>query len=213
VLEIGQRKLMESNPKSETRTFTLPEGFDIHVFIDVYIPPSEIMIFGAGHDAIPVANYAVSLGFKTTIIDQRTFYNNKERFPFASRQIVSPAYFNEKIKISYRTYIVVMNHHLEKDQETLKFVLRSESPYIGVLGPRSRQTRMLKAIEAEGILFDEKELERIHSPIGLDIGAVSPDEIALSILSEIVAKKNGHSGGFLRGSDHIHKAASMKELV
>ncbi|WP_102275189.1 XdhC family protein [Cytobacillus massiliigabonensis] len=212
VLEIGRRKLKESNPKSETRTFTLPSGIDIHVFIDVYIPPSELMIFGAGHDAIPVAKYAVSLGFKTTIIDQRAFYNTEERFPSTNRLIVSPIDFKEKIKIGHRTFIVVMNHHMEKDQETLKFVLRSATPYIGVLGPRSRRIRMLEALEAEGILFNEKELERMYSPIGLDIGAVSPDEIALSILAEVVAKKNGHSGGFLQDSDHIHKA-SVKEPV
>lgn len=213
VLEIGRRKLLETNPKSETRSFTLPGGRNIHVFIDVYIPPSELMIFGAGHDAIPVAKYAVSLGFKTTIVDQREFYNSEDRFPSANRLLVCPADFLDKIQIGYRTFIVVMNHHMEKDQATLKFVLRSNSPYIGLLGPRSRRIRMLKALEAEGTLFDEKELDKMYSPIGLDIGAVSPDEIALSILAEVVAKKNGHSGGFLQDSEHIHKAESMKELV
>jgi xanthine/CO dehydrogenase XdhC/CoxF family maturation factor len=214
VTEIASRKLNETNPKSETRVFTLPNGNEIHVFIDVYIPPVELMIFGAGHDAVPVAKYAVSLGFKTTVVDQREFYNNEDRFPGTNRIIAKTCEFQEKIKIGRRTYIVVMNHHIERDQETLKFVLRSPSPYIGVLGPRSRRIRMIEGLGENGVFFDEKELERMYSPIGLDIGAATPEEIALSILAEVVAKRNGHKGGFLQGSDHIHRAAaSVKEPV
>ncbi|MEH7122361.1 XdhC family protein [Bacillus sp. JJ1773] len=213
VIELARRKLNESNPKSETRVFTLPDGNEVHVFIDVYIPPVELMIFGAGHDAIPVAKYAVSLGFKTTVVDQREFYNNEERFPGTNRLIVKTSEFQEKIKIGRRTYIVVMNHHIERDQETLKFVLRSPSPYIGVLGPRSRRIRMIEGLEHDGVFFDENELNRMYSPIGLDIGAVSPEEIALSILAEVVAKKNGHSGGFLQGSEYIHRVSNTKEPV
>lgn len=213
VTEIARRKLKESNPKSETRVFSLPNGENIHVFIDVYIPPAELMIFGAGHDAIPVARYAVSLGFKTTVVDQREFYNTEERFPGTNRLIVKTNEFPEKITIGRRTYIVVMNHHIERDQETLKFVLRSNSPYIGVLGPRSRRIKMINALEEDGIVFEKHELDRMFSPIGLDIGAVSPEEIALSILGEVVARKNGHEGGFLKDSDYIHKAAVEKATV
>lgn len=213
VTEIAKKKLSESNPRSETRVFALPNGQEIQVFIDVYIPPSELMIFGAGHDAIPVAKYAVSLGFKTTVVDQREFYNNEERFPGTNRLIVKTSEFQEKVKIGRRTYIVVMNHHIERDQETLKFVLRSSSPYVGVLGPRSRRIRMIEGLGANGIFFDENELNRMYSPIGLDIGAATPEEIALSILAEVVAKKNGHSGGFLKGSEYIHRAANTKEPV
>lgn len=212
IREIANRKLNDSNPRSETRIFTLPGGNEVHVFIDVNIPPAELMIFGAGHDAIPVAQYAVSLGFNTTVVDQREFYNNKERFPETNRLILKTAEFEEKLKISNRTYVIVMNHHIERDKETLKFVLRSPSPYIGVLGPRSRRIRMLEALEEEGIFFDEKELDRMYSPVGLNIGAVSPEEIAISIVAEVIAKKNGHSGGFLKDLEHIHQTTE-KELV
>lgn len=213
VINIAKIKLDQANPKSETCVFTLPSGEEVNVFIDVYIPPAEVMIFGAGHDAIPVAKYAVSLGFNTTVVDQRESYNSKERFPNAQRLIVRTCDFHEKIKIGYRTYIIVMNHHIERDIETLKFVLPSVSPYIGVLGPRSRRIRMLDAIKAEGILFNDYELKRMHSPIGLDIGAASSEEIAISILAEVIAKKNGHSGGFLRGSEYIHHPANIKVVV
>ncbi|WP_338450033.1 XdhC family protein [Niallia oryzisoli] len=211
VSELARRKLTESNPKSETRVFTMPEGKEIHVFIDVYIPPVELLIFGAGHDAIPVAKYAVSLGFNTSVIDQRDAYNNEERFPGTNQILAKPDEFVEKVKISSRTYIVVMNHHIEKDQETLKFVLPSPAAYVGVLGPRSRRMRMLQALEDEGVTFAPEMLKRMHSPIGLDIGAVTPEEIAMSILAEMIALKNGHTGGFLKGSDTIHQPAGVKE--
>lgn len=213
VAEIARRKLTESNPKSETRSFALPDGKQVFVFIDVNIPRSELMIFGAGHDAIPVAQYAVSLGFKTTVVDQREFYNNEERFPGTTQLICKPTEFQDKIEISSRTYIVVMNHHIEKDKETLKYVLRSNAPYVGVLGPRSRRMRMIQALESEGVYFTEKELEKMYNPIGLDIGADSAEEIAISILAEVIALKNGHSGGFLKGSEYIHKAPAIKGQI
>lgn len=213
VREIANRKLLETNPKSETCTFQLPCGRKINIFIDVYIPLSELIIFGAGHDAMPVASYAASLGFKTTVVDQRESYNSAERFPGINRLILSTSNFPENIKIDHRTYIIVMNHHIERDIETLKFVLPSSSPYIGVLGPRSRSMRMLKALEAEGIFFNDYEFDRMYSPIGLDIGAVSSEEIAISILAEVIAKKNGHRGGSLKGSESIHQPAKTKLLV
>lgn len=213
VMEIARRKLNESNPKSEKRTLSMQNGEDIHIFMDMYIPPAELMIFGAGHDAIPVAKYAASLGFKTTVVDEREFLNTEERFPNSVRLLVKTSEFSEKITISRRTYLVIMNHHIERDQETLKFVLRSNSPYIGVLGPRSRRLKMINALKEEGIFFEPHELDKMYSPIGLDIGALSPEEIALSILAEVVAKKNGHEGGFLKGSDSIHKSTAEKETV
>lgn len=209
VLEAAQKKVKERNPKSETITISLPEGRELPVFLDVYVPCSEIMIFGAGHDAIPVARYASSLGWKTTVVDPRHYYNSEERFPGAKRIVADTGKFSSEVSITDRTYIIVMNHHIEKDQETLKFVLSSTAPYIGVLGPRKRRDRMLKALEEEGTVFDKETLKRMHSPIGLDIGSETPEEIAISILAEIIAVKNGHFGGFLQDSHYIHHASGI----
>lgn len=213
VTEIAKKKLQEVNPKSETYTFTIENGKEMNIFVDVYIPPSEIMIFGAGHDAMPVAKYAVSLGFKTTVVDQRRSYNNEERFPNTNILILSPDDFHDQLNIGHRTYIIVMNHHLQRDIETLKFVLPSIAPYIGVLGPHSRRIRMLKAIESEGVIFNDDELKRMYSPIGLDIGSATSEEIAISIMAEVIAKKNGHTAGFLRDSEHIHHQGNTKMVV
>ncbi|KKB36915.1 XdhC family protein [Bacillus thermotolerans] len=205
--EIAVRKLHELNPKSESVTLIDEAGQEADIFMDVYVPPSTLLIFGAGHDAIPVAKHGASLGMRTIVVDPRPAYNNEERFPEAHRVIADSVKFKEKVHISSRTYVVVMNHHLERDQETLKFVLRSSAPYVGVLGPRSRRIRMMEAIEGEGVEFEEEQLAKMYSPIGLDIGAVTPEEIAISILAEIIAVKTGHKGGFLQGAEHIHQVA------
>ncbi|WP_049665623.1 XdhC family protein [Bacillus sp. FJAT-27231] len=207
IKDLANQKLHESNPKSETLTLKRADKEEESVFIDVYIPPLTLMIFGAGHDAIPVAKCGVSLGFKTVVVDQRSFYNSEERFPGTERIVIETTKFSEEVLIDSRTYVIVMNHHLERDQETLKFVLPSKAPYIGVLGPRSRRIRMLEAIEKEGVRFEEEQLERMYSPVGLDIGAVTSEEIAISILAEIIAVKNGHKGGFLQNSARIHQLA------
>lgn len=203
-VEIARRKLEEQAPKSETKLFTLPDGEEVEIFIDVYVPPIELMIFGAGHDAIPLANISRTLGWETTVIDPRPAYNDDGRFPGANRILVHPSSFHKEVSIGRRTYVVVMNHHLERDQETLKFVLPSNTPYVGVLGPRSRRIRMLEAIEKEGTVFPPLCMERMYSPVGLDIGAISPEEIAISIVAEILSVRNGHNGGFLQGKEGIH---------
>ena len=210
IIELANKRLSEKKPRSETQTFILSNQKEISVFIDVYIPPVDLLIFGAGHDAIPIANFSVSLGLRTTIVDSRSHYNSDTRFPGTKRIIANEADFHENIKIGSQTYIIVMNHHMERDQATLKFVIGSLAPYIGVLGPRSRRIKMLDSLKDEGIIFSESQLERLYSPVGLNIGADSPEEIAISILAEVIAIKNGHTGGFLKGSESIHQLPTEK---
>src|SRR5699024_8995403 len=120
------------------------------------------------HDAIPVAKYSNALGLETIVVDARAAYNNEENFPGSTRIIAREHEFKEKVTINERTYIIVMNHHIEKDQQTLKFILQSVAPYVGVLGPRSRRERMLNNLKEEGITFTHEELEKMYSPVGLD---------------------------------------------
>ncbi|RWR11956.1 XdhC family protein [Siminovitchia fortis] len=209
VITMAQQKMKEKNPKSLSQSFTMENGKEIDIFIDVYMPPAELVIFGAGHDAIPVAQYAVSLGWKTILVDPRPFYNSEERFPGTVRILVDTSKLKDEVKIGGHTYVIVMNHHIERDRETLKYVLPSPSPYIGVLGPRKRRVRMLEAIQGEGIRFTEEQLRRMHSPIGLDIGSETPEEIAISIMAEIIAVQKGHHGGFLQDANTIHQGATV----
>lgn len=201
--ETARKKLKERNPKSETRTINSMNE-EMQIFIDVHMPPPHICIFGAGHDAIPVAQLSHQLGFRTTVIDGRSAFNTKERFPHAKRVISHPKEYEFIQDITPNTFVIVMNHHLDRDIETLKYVLKSNAKYVGVLGPRKRRDKMLASLEEANVTFSNAWLEKMHSPIGLDIGAVTPEEIALSILAEIVAIQKGHSGGSLKDSFYIH---------
>jgi xanthine dehydrogenase accessory factor len=198
ISEIACQKMIQQSPKSETRLVTLSNGEEVSIFFDVNIPAYELMIFGAGHDAIPLSNLSVQLGFKTTVIDPRPAYATVERFPGAQIILADPEQYGSHVTIGRRTYIVIMNHHLERDQASLKFALNSESPYVGMLGPRSRCNKILDAMNLKG-----KAFEQLHNPIGIDIGAETSEEITLSILSEILAVRNRHSGGFLKNRKGI----------
>lgn len=207
VMKLAGEKFKQKKPASETIEFIPSVGKEIQVFIDVYVPPIEVVIFGAGHDAIPMASFSVLLGLKTIIVDSRTHYNNEERFPGTIRITDNEYATQQQIVLGNRSYIIIMNHHFEKDQLSLEFALNSTAPYVGLLGPRKRRVRMLDDMETQGIVFVESQMEKLYSPIGLDIGADSPEEIAISVLAEIIAIRNGHTGGFLQGSDVIHQVS------
>jgi xanthine dehydrogenase accessory factor len=207
VIKVAREKLGTLHPQSETCIFSLQGGRQAEVFVDINLPPSELMIFGAGHDAVPLAKFAVQLGFKTTVVDPRPAYATEERFPGAVIILTDAGSWEERVIIGRRTYVVVMNHHLERDQAAIRLALNSPAPYVGVLGPRSRRQRMLETLEKEGVTFGEEQLARMFNPVGLDIGAETPEEVAISILSEILAFRKSHVGGFLRDRDKIHQPA------
>jgi xanthine dehydrogenase accessory factor len=206
VIERAREKLDGLYPRSETLPFSLPEGDPMQVFFDVNLPPFELVIFGAGHDAIPVAKYAEELGFRTTVVDPRSAYATEDRFPGSRIVLADRDSWADQVSIGRRTFVLVMNHHLERDRAAIRFALNSPAPYVGVLGPRSRREKMLEALEREGVTFGQEQLARMYNPVGLDIGAETPEEVAISILSEILAFRNGHAGGFLReqNRDRIH---------
>ncbi|HEX7066318.1 MAG TPA: XdhC family protein [Bacillales bacterium] len=198
-------KLKQLHPKSETRSVQLSEGGEASVFIDVNIPPLELMIFGAGHDAIPVAKFAGDLGIRTVVVDPRSAFATEENFPGAEIVLARSEELRDKVHPGTRTFTVIMNHHLERDQACLRFALESFAPYVGVLGPRKRRKWLLDGLQEEGFTFSEEQLSRLYNPIGLDIGAETSEEVAISILSEILAVRNGHSGEFLRKKGRIHQ--------
>jgi xanthine dehydrogenase accessory factor len=196
VINLAQEKMSQLYPRSETRTFKVNDEA-VEVFIDVTMPPPELAIFGAGHDAIPLASYALKLGFRVTVIDARHAFVTPERFPNATLIRTHPSGFAEKVLLTPKTYVVLMNHHLERDKESLAFALRANVPYIGVLGPRSRFDQMLGALNDENRMPSAKELAVVRNPIGVDIGADTPDEIAVSVVSELIASRSDYKAGFL----------------
>ena len=164
-------------------------------FIDAVKKSEQLIIAGAGQDAIPVAELAHRSGFSVTIIDSRAHFNNEQRFPHATH-ITNP--FEIDFTQLRNSWWVIMNHHQQKDEETLKLAIESQPKYIGVLGPTYRTNEMLMHIG-----YDMTS-GPIYSPIGLDIGAETMDEVAISIISELMSLRAGRKGCSLHGRTKIH---------
>lgn len=192
----------------EPRAVTVQAPDGQAVFLDVSTPPPPLVIYGAGHDAIPLAAQAHALGYDVHVIDPRGAYLTADRFPGAALHPHVPEELSEFI-MPARAQAIIMNHHLERDRQCLAHALKSGADYVGVLGPRSRAEELLSALTDEGHLFTPAELSRLRSPIGLRIGAEAPEEVALSILAELMAWRRGYDGGFLNGhAGRIHDAVT-----
>jgi xanthine dehydrogenase accessory factor len=185
------------------------------LFYEVSTPPPALVIFGAGHDAAPVAQLAWSLGCTVTLVDVREAFLTVERFPGVTLVHAHFSEFADKVALDADSLVLVMNHHLERDRESLRFSLGSEARYIGVLGPRSRYEKLLGGLARQGYVPDSQRLLAVRSPVGLSLGAETPTEIAVAILAEIVALRHGFEGGFLTGSMgslHVADAQAASDL-
>lgn len=184
------------------------------IFFEVATPPPELAIFGAGEDAIPVAQLAWTLGFAVTVIDVREAVLTPSRFPGAALVKAHFSEFAAKVKLPAGCFVLVMNHHVERDRECLRFSLESDATYIGLLGPRSRYERLLAELQQQSYAPDSAKLARVRSPVGLSLGAETPQEVAVSILAEILALRRGFEGGFLSGfAGSLHRREAKRSLA
>ncbi|AVR46831.1 XdhC/CoxI type molybdenum-dependent oxidoreductase accessory protein [Christiangramia fulva] len=174
-----------------------------HVFIQNYQPPVKLIIVGAGNDAQILAQQAELLGWDVIVTDGRPTHANKERFTSSCQVIVSkPEKTLENIEIDNRSCFVLMSHNYNYDLAVLKLLLdKNEIPYIGILGPKKKYQRMLDDLSDEGFELKEGFLDKIHAPVGLEIGAETPAEIGLSILAEIQMVLTGKSARSLRDKE------------
>ena len=178
------------------RSTTVAAG-EHQIFVDVSIPRPQVILVGAVHIAMALCAMAVRAGFAVTVIDPRPALCNRERFPAATSLIVEwPDEALPRLMLDENTYVAVLTHDEKFDDPTLLRVLPSRARYVGAIGSRKtqalRRTRLLEAgIPAEIV-------ERLHGPIGLDIGAQSPEEIAVAILAEMIAAKYHRMGMPLR---------------
>ncbi|MCH9015236.1 MAG: XdhC family protein [Gemmatimonadetes bacterium] len=178
----------------EQERSTVQEIDSLRVFTEVFIPPPELVICGAGDDAIPLATYASDQGFRVTIADHRSAYLESDRFPTADNLVQMRPEDGGELPSSENTYVVIMFHHLEHDGAWLARFAGSHVSYIGILGPRARTEKMM----ADAGVTDNS---RIHAPVGLDVGAEGPEQVALSIMAEILAIRSGHTPTHLRDKD------------
>ena len=176
-------------------------------FLDVNVPPPEVLLFGAAHDSVAVARLAGLSGFRVRVADIRAELLTSARFPGAELHAVRAVHL-DALPIHSRTFVVVMNHHFLFDLTCLRRALRSDAPYIGLLGPRLRLDKLALSARDDLAPFTRQELARVRSPIGLAVGAENADEVALSVVAELLAVSRGFSGGFLGGhAGRIHTPA------
>jgi xanthine dehydrogenase accessory factor len=193
-----------ASSESTTTIYETQSG-TIHALIESVKPPLPLVIFGAGHDALPLVRAAKSLGWHVTLWDRRAGYARADRFPEAD---VVTAGDPGSIPISSDSAAVIMTHHYPDDCTLLPMLLNSPARYIGVLGPRARTDRMLVEMGSTCAV------NRLHAPVGLDIGAEGSEQVALAIVAEILATLNHRSGTSLRQRvGPIHAPAKVRTIL
>jgi xanthine/CO dehydrogenase XdhC/CoxF family maturation factor len=182
--------------RSEIRE--LPDG--VRAFVEVLEPPLRLVVCGAGHDAAPLVRQAAALGWSPIVVDDRPEFLNRERFPEAAGFVTveRPDKVAEVAPVDERSFVVVMTHNFLRDKDYVRSLLSSPARFVAMLGPAVRTNRLLEELRGEGVEIAEADLERIHGPAGLDLGAEGPEEIAAAICAEIVAVKRRRGAGFLR---------------
>jgi len=180
--------------KRTSRTVNLSSaGASSDVFFEVHGPPPTLIVFGAGHVSTALVNQAKNLGLKTIVIDGRPRFATRERFPEADELLVGiPSEIARRLPYTSSTYVVLAAHEYKYDIPILKIVLSTEAAYIGMLSSKRRGEAILGFLEESGV--DRQALDRVRVPIGLDIGATTANEIALSILAEAVAVRTKRPG-------------------
>jgi xanthine dehydrogenase accessory factor len=179
----------------------------IDIAYEVVVPRMRLAVCGAGVDAVPVVAAAKRLNWHVALIDDRPAMAAAHRWPDADRILVpEPTALAEGVALMDSEAAIIMSHDFERDIDFLVGWLRSDARYIGVMGPRHRTEALFAALETRGVALDATARERIHGPVGLDIGAETPEEIAVAIVAEVQAVRAGRSARFLvDGEGAIHE--------
>ena len=162
------------------------------VFTEVQTPPLHLIVFGAGDDSIPLCAYASDAGFRVSVVDHRQAYLSSQRFPGAARLFLRrPEEGTGALPLGPRTYAVVKTHSLAHDRNWVRRLLDAGIPYVGLLGPRARTGEILRDVGGTGT-------ERVYGPVGLDVGAEGPEQVAISIVAELLAVRSARGPVHLR---------------
>ena len=196
LLAAGESECYEAEPTGVNTESTA-------VFTEVHIPPPRLVICGAGDDAMPLAACASQVGFRVTIVDHRPAYLSAERFPGAECIDRRPDDGLDGLPVGPRTHLVVMTHSFAHDREWVRRLLRTDSPFIGLLGPRARRDEILEQIAATGDRLGVKETNRLFAPVGLNLGADGPEQIAVSIVAELLAVRAASAPRHLREKEGV----------
>jgi xanthine dehydrogenase accessory factor len=195
-----------NNGKSQTLTYTMADpsrgdpgvcGGTVEVFVEPILPPATIVVIGAGHVGKAVVHLAKWLGFRVAVSDDRPEFCNPETVPNADAYYPVPmGEVAKQLKVTHQTFLVVTSRGSGVDAEGMPSLLDSNAAYIGVIGSKRRWLTTVRALKEKGVA-DEK-IARVHSPIGLELNAETPEEIAVSILAEILMLKDKGTGKMMK---------------
>jgi xanthine dehydrogenase accessory factor len=174
---------LNQNPKYDTG---LVCGGTLDIFIEPVLPPASLYIFGAGHVALSLYRAAKTAGFDLNIVDDRDGYANRERFPEA-KEVIAEDFERAMARISPNetSYIVIVTRGHHDDMRVLRWAVQTQARYIGMIGSKRKTITIFRELVKDGI--PEHLFERVHAPVGLDIGAITPEEIAVAITAELIA--------------------------
>jgi xanthine dehydrogenase accessory factor len=192
LIEQALEAIRDEKPRTVKMPLPVCAGV-ITCFINVFRPPESLILVGAGHVAQPMSKLAKMLGFHVTVIDDRADYSTKDRFPEADKVIVDD--WEKALKetpIDSNTYVIILTYAGEYDELALRTIIASKAAYIGMISSESKAKGILSKLRREGV--PDELLRTVVTPIGLDIGAESPAEIAVSTMAEIIMRRRKRSG-------------------
>jgi len=181
-------------------------GGTLEIFVEPILPQPKLYLFGGGHVSIATARAASDAGFAISVVDDREMFASAERFPMAAEIYTSYDEAFEKILPNASSYIVIVTRGHRDDMRVLAWAARTEARYIGMIGSKRKVLSIYDALMKEG--FSHQEFERVHAPVGLDIGALTPEEIAVSIVAELIAVRRNAAPSLPHKSVKLSRAAS-----
>ncbi len=187
-------------------------GGQMDVFIDPIAPTPRVCIIGAGHVGFHTAHLAASVGFRVVVVDDRASFADAARFPTAERVDVAdiPDWLRSA-EIGPRDYLVIVTRGHREDLDALRAALARDTAYVGLIGSKAKIARLCARLGIEGL--DASQLSRLHAPIGLDLGAISPEEIAVSIVAELIAHRRGRLRPRTTADDSAARAAQPMQWL
>jgi xanthine dehydrogenase accessory factor len=192
--------LMMSEPRmlrtDLTRDLGMCCGGRMEFFLEPVVAAPRAILFGAGHVALPTARLARSVGFRVVIVDDREELNNSARFPECERVFQEPGEFLAKHVLGHRDWVLIVTHDVRLDEEALMHTVLQAPAYIGLLGSKRKVLNLVERVQAR--LPDRANLGAIYAPVGLDIGAVTPEELAVSIVAEWIALRHGKAAPHMK---------------
>jgi len=204
--------MQDEQPRKMTFNLNNEAGYDsglicggtLEIFVEPILPAPTVYLFGGGHVSTAVARVAQQAGFAIGIIDDRVLYANPERFPMASEIYTSYEEAFEKLQPNASSYVLIVTRGHKDDMRVLGWAVNTQARYIGMIGSKRKVISVYKALEKEGIPLDR--FDRVFAPVGLEIGALTPEEIAVSIVAELIAIRRN-------APNLAHKSIKLAEVA